>query len=53
MFLWCFVFIFNFKREVEKPTILMSTLKQDVMKALKESGWEKILRNKIYAYLNR
>ena len=41
------------QREVEKPNIRMSSLKEDVIKALKDSGWEKLLHNKVYAALNR
>ncbi|XP_076808937.1 TBC1 domain family member 19-like isoform X2 [Clavelina lepadiformis] len=40
------------QKEVEKPTASLATLKTDVVEALKTSGWDRLLRNKIFAYLS-
>lgn len=41
------------QREVEKSDVHLASLKEDVIKGLKKSGWEKLLRNQVYAHLNR
>lgn len=41
------------KREAEKGSVTRATMKGDVMEALKNVGWEKILRNAVYRELCR
>lgn len=41
------------KREAEQPGVTKATLKDDIVNGLRNSGWEKILRNAVYREMNR